>query len=230
MQGDDKSIPTANYMTDLRINITDSSLTKCGGPVILAQNPKAEYAFSYDLGSYINATNSDIHTYVTGQEAWFVAVGQTQLAAQIRAMSGLISQCGGQAIAPGHGFTSMSNIENVETINMMMVTMGVGLNIDAGVTYNATFVQDGVVGLKMSHAQNTRGSHSNPALDMYKYAQPSAPIFQTSAGGTALTDGKTGCYGIETGSLGAPQANFYAGDKITLYYMGCGIMLQYYHG
>ena len=55
-----------------------------------------------------------------------------------------------------------------------------------------------------------------------------APIFQSDAGGTAFTDGTTGCY-VGLGTM-PPNGNaFYDGDHIVLFYNGVGIVLEYYH-
>lgn len=237
LQGDaaSKNTPTADYARDVVVNITDSSLTKCGGPVIIAQNDHTDYACNNGTGNQVNVDAiSDLHTYVTGQEAWFVAVGQTQLAAQIRAMSRMVSMCNGQVIANGYGYISTDKIQGVETVNMIMVNMGTGITFDGSETYNGSFIKDGVAALKMSNGKNDKELYQNSALQTYINKTTAmngspAPIYQSSGGGTALTDGENGCFGLETGALGAPQTAFYSGNYITLYYMGIGIMMEYYH-
>ncbi len=221
---------TKSYIQDLIVNITDSSLTKCGGPVILAQAGSTNDEGNHGVGIDVRVDDkSDLHTYVTGQEAWFVAVGQTQLAAQIKAMSALIS-----AGSPTDGYVATDKIQGVETINMVMVNMGAGMSLSGAETYNGSFTktQNGsaVTGMMMSRPDNKLGTFKNPMYEMYSGATGGqAPVFQSSAGGTAYTDGATGCYGIETGGPGAPLQNFYQGDYITLYYMGVGVMMEYYH-
>lgn len=224
-----RDTPPPAYMQNLVVNINDSFIAKSGGPVILAQSNRTEVVGNHGLGVDVNVTgNSELYSYVTGQEAWFVAVGQTQLAAQIRAMNALITGPGGP-----HGYTSKDKIQGVETMNMIMVNMGTGINFGAPETYNGSFTNNGVTGLLMSRPDFNHpngNSFKNNMLDMYTQATGGqAPIFQSSAGGTAYTDGATGCFGIETGAPGAPTANFYQGDYITLYYMGIGIMMEYYH-
>lgn len=222
------NIATKEFMQDLVVNVNDSFIAKCGGPVILAQAGGIDQESNHGIGVDVNVTgNSEIYSYVTGQEAWFVAVGQTQLAAQVKAMSALISGPGGP-----HGFTSTDKIQGVETINMIMVNMGEGTSLGTD-TFNGSFTHNGVNGLMMSRPDYNRpgtNPFQNPMLEMYGQATGGqAPIFQTSAGGTAYTDGATGCYGIETGAPGSPMENFYQGDYITLYYSGIGIMMEYYH-
>ena len=224
-----KDSATASYIQDVQVNVNDSFIAKCGGPVIIAQHDDTDYNCNHGNGIDVNVTgNSELYSYVTGQEAWFVAVGQTQLAAQIRAMSALISGPGGP-----HGYTSTSKIQGVETMNMIMVNMGVGLSVGGSETYNGSYTYNGTDALLMSRPDYNRPGTNifkNNALDMYTGATGGrAPIFQTSAGGTAYTDGATGCFGIETGAPGSPTANFYQGDYITLYYSGIGILMEYYH-
>ena len=231
-----KDFETGAYVHNLKVNINDSDLTKCGGPVILAQHKNTDRLCNLKNGVEVNVTGtSDLHTYVTGQEAWFVAVGQTQLAAQIRAMSSLIGVVQGQPVITGHGYAAKDKIQGVETINMVMVNMGVGLNVGGTETYNASYTENGITSLLSGKQGNER--FQNSELDNYKYATSlenngvPAPIFQSSGGGTALTDGATGCYGIDFGTQqkGMPSATLYQGEYITLYYMGIGIMLEYYH-
>ena len=217
---------TDSDIQDLIVNIKDSSLTKCGGPVIIAQSAETNLACNTTNGSQVNVdAASDLHTYVTGQEAWFVATGQTPLAAQIKAMNYFVN-----GTNSGHGFTSMDKIKGVETINIVMVSMGTGLSIDGSETYNASYLRAGVPSLKMSRPDNKREIFQNPYLDQYKQLTAAenngvpAPVFQTSGGGIAYSDGK-----LETGKCLGVQGDFASGKYITLYYMGVGIMMDYYN-
>ena len=227
-----KTEPTWNYVSSVKVNIHDSSLTKCGGPVILAQNDHREYICNKDIGNDVVVTgDSELHTYVTGQEAWFVAMGQTSLASQIMALNQLISSGG-----MGASYSSDQFIKGVNTANMVMVNMGTDPTaILAGTyEYSGSYTENGVVALDMKDDNNTRKPDSvrTQMYDAYKVATgKKAPIFQTTAGATAYTDGATGCYGIDftTGATGAPQATFYQGKYITVYYSGIGIMLEYYN-
>ena len=213
---------TWDYIPNLVVNINDSLLAKCGGPVILSQTPDVDKPYNRTNGTEVIVdAESELWTYVTGQEAWFVAVNQVQLAAQIKAMSPLV----GQAIGAGHGFTSKEYIKGVETINMVMVAMGnTGTSLE-GTTSNASFTRDGVVGM-MSHYPTNSKTFQTPQLDgAISMTGGAAPIFQTNAGGLACINAEMACQPL--------NADFYKGegDYITLYYtaMGAGIMMEYYH-
>ncbi len=219
-----ETLPEAKPIT---VDIKESFLAKCGGPVILAQSDDRDYASNHNMGIDVNVDgNSTLYSYVTGQEAWFVALNQTPLAGQIVAMNQLVKASSGGTAS----YTSDKFIKGINTVNMVMVNMGTGLDsIGGGDEYSGTYTEDGVVGLNMTASYNTI-KDKNTMLDMYKSATGGqAPIFQTSAGGTAYTDGATGCFGLETGAPGAPQSNFLQGKYITVYYQGIGIMLEYYN-
>lgn len=208
---------------NLKFNVNDSLLAKCGGPVILSQTDHMNYKCNSKSGADAVVTGeSTIYSYVTGTEAWFVAVGQTPLAANIMAMNGLIQKCAYENGASA-SYTSTANIQGVSTVNMIYLNMGTGTTIkDEG--YKGTLTIGSEVVLNMT---------SNPMLDTYKGATGGgAPIYQSSAGGTAFanpTEGVQNCFGIESGAHGAPTASFFQGKYITLYYMGVGLVLEYYH-
>ena len=236
----DKTTATAAYARDVIVNITDSSLTKCGGPVIISQSTNTEYAYNNASGAQVHVSgNSDLHTYVTGQEAWFVAVGQTQLAAQIKAMNNLIMMCNNTDMTTyygSHGYLSTDYISGVPTVNMIMVNMGTSLVFDGSESFNGYFEQNGEVAMRMSNGKHDRELYNNTVLDTYVATTKSlnqkgepAPVFQSSGGGIAFTDGSTGCYGLETGTMGPPATTFYGGKFVSLYYMGVGIVMEYYH-
>jgi len=212
---------TKDYVKDLVVNIRESSLTKCGGPVIIAQAANTDVAANNQNGiQVIVHDDSPIHTYVTGQEAWFVAVGQTQLAAQIKTMSLPLSAASG-----GHGYLSTSKIQGVETVNMVMVSMGTGVN-PLGVETNVSFVRKGVVALQSSRS-SSRAEFQNPSVKAVQAATAAqnngvaAPIFQTSGGGLSYINASMAC--VPAGG------DLTAGDYVSLYYQGAGILVEYYH-
>ncbi len=210
---------------NVSVDIKDSLVAKCGGPVILSQNADGEYALNAKSGADINVDDASVlYSYVTGQEAWFVAVGHVQTATGIVVMDTFVN---GTATAMGQSasFTSEEKIAGVKTINMIMVNMGTGANIGGNEDYNGSFTKNGVTALQMHDGKN-------PMLDSYLTATGGeAPIFQSSAGGTAFTYAdERGCLGIETGAPASPTVSFFQGDYITLYFMGMGILLEYYHG
>ena len=210
------------YIPNLVVNINDSLLAKCGGPVILSQAPEVDDACNLTCGTEVVAdAESEIWTYVTGQEAWFVAVGQTQLAAQVRAMS--------TTIGNGRGYTSKDYIQGVETINMIMVAMGnKGTSLE-GTTSNVLYTRDGQTIMQSHYPTNTKTfqTERDKIIDQITQnpdyaALKVAPLFETNTGGLGYIDATLKCNAL--------NAELYTGDYITLYYtsMGASIMMDYY--
>lgn len=217
------------------VNISNSLLAKCGGPVILSQNDNKDKKMSAKTGADVNVTNSTLYSYVTGQEAWFVAVGQTAMAGQILAMSNLVSAGAAQAGTQAT-YLSDKKITGVSTMNLIMVNMGSGFGFeDYG--YEGSYTEDGVTGLYM---KNTDEALPNYFLLNTKEAvkEYGAPIFQTSefmkyyqdgkTHGTCFTDNQSGVY-TDLGVPATSAEGCFSGKFITLYTMGMGVMLEYYN-
>ncbi|MBQ7356641.1 MAG: hypothetical protein IJW66_04475, partial [Clostridia bacterium] len=230
--GKGKEAPLA-FHKNIKVNITNSLLAKCGGPVILSQNDYTDYACNDNSGVDVTADwKSDIHSYVTGQEAWFVAVNHTATASNIKALDQLILlSSGGKA-----SYTSTDKIEGVSTINFMFMVMGTGTELGGTEKYKGSFTrinEDGTktVGLDMSD------TYVNLYIDNVQ-AATGAPIFQSSTEvmpsvrATFYSDGATGCYGVDfaTGTPGVPAMDgSFTGDYLSLYYLGMGVMLEYFN-
>ncbi|MEG2640539.1 MAG: hypothetical protein RSA18_03390, partial [Bacilli bacterium] len=75
------------------MEVTDSEFENCGGPVFLADhvNPKA-YGNKY--APKITYKNTKGHSYVAGDEAWFIATGAVAYAAQIQQLAVLLASYG----------------------------------------------------------------------------------------------------------------------------------------
>ena len=230
--GKGKEAPLA-FHKNIKVNITNSLLAKCGGPVILSQNDYCDYACNDNSGVEVVADwKSDIHSYVTGQEAWFVAVNHTATASNIKALDQLIRlSSGGKA-----SYTSTDKIEGVSTINFMFMVMGTGTELGGTEKYKGSFTrinEDGTktVGLDMSD------TYVNLYIDNVQ-AATGAPIFQSSTEvmpsvrATFYSDGATGCYGVDfaTSTPGVPAMDgSFTGDYLGLYYLGMGVMLEYFN-
>jgi hypothetical protein len=246
--------PHENYR-NVKINITNSRLAKCGGPVILAQTEGTSPAY-IRCGTDVTVDDkSELYSYVTGQEAWFVALNQTQLAGQILAMDHYIQANLPEGVTAS--YNSKDKIPGVTTMNMIMVNMGGGAptgyaDYEGSLKIGETMVLNQNDGDKTAHDNAT-----NPYLQGFTpiMSGMGAPVFQSSEGqqyvpkeysgapydmwvnpGTAFSDGASGIYsnvttdeyGNITGFIPADPTVF-QGDYITLYFMGMGIALEYYH-
>jgi hypothetical protein len=235
-----------------KIYIEDSLLGKCGGPVILSQTYRASEAANNELSvDVIVDDKSELYSYVTGQEAWFVAVNQTAMAAQISALDAVVK---GTASAQNINASYLSDqkIQGVKTMNMVMVVMGAG--VAPGEQYSGSFSEGYKDGNGQWHVTNVMmqmikdASLNKPAKDTQpwfydrymSFAKSSqAPIFTTSAGGHcyAAMGASPACYTYYTPGEEKEEnlnenfssGNMFQGDYITMYMFGMGIMLEYYN-
>lgn len=219
-------VPEAVH-ANIKVNVlANSRLAKCGGPVIISQTKVKD-----DDGNKLDRNNNskteiefsdtaELYSYVTGQEAWFIAYGMTQLATQIMALDQpivLTSQGLSQAIGQNlsSSFTTDMKIANVATMNLIMINMESGFSVGGSEDIDGKLTIAGDTVMNMDDGENLT-VNMHPALNK-------APLFQSSgADKVAYFDG--------SGLVGDGfDPAFYTGDYITLYYMGVAIVLEFYN-
>lgn len=207
----------------ITINITNSKMTKCGGPVILAQLSSTN---SYNAKSAVNVSvdsASEIWSYVTGQEAWFQAHGQAQTAASLLTLDQPLSTTAAGYAAAGAGknstiLSTQKGTGDTKFVNLPFVAWG-------GI---ATYTVDGKMVFN-SEDQNVKNFQATP------YAQAGAPLFQSSEGGYGTFIGSPEnplpIYSASTFSNLSPEeaAKLFDGDYLGVYIPGFSILLSYYH-
>lgn len=129
IQGENEA-PHANY-SPVTINITNSEITKCGGPVILTQCAGPQEPRNSKSGPQVNIdAETKIWTWVTGQEAWFKATGTAAIATQLQTLGLGLAQAGLPTIVRTYGETGESAGENVYFMNMVMVNIVSGSDVN----------------------------------------------------------------------------------------------------
>ncbi|MBE6619517.1 MAG: hypothetical protein E7626_07050 [Ruminococcaceae bacterium] len=204
--------PIANYKP-LTVDIQNSELTKCGGPVIVADYPDQEYAYNSKCGVDVNVdASSKLYTYVTGQEVWFSANGVSQLATQILAMNQPIANT-----ATAYGTTAA--ITSANNPGMVGVPSANLIFANRGPRGSMTIEGKGYINMEDPTIQAVQAglAQQMPGVDV--------PIFQSAGGGIAASDGTQ----IFSPSMTAPDASFFQGDTMSLYYAGMGVFMEYYH-
>ena len=224
------------------VNLTayDSLLGKCGGPVIIAQTVKDQYKANQSTAVDVKLdAKSTIYSYVTGQEAWFVATNQVQLATTLKSMIRPFEKAGKP------GFLSEDKIVGVPTVNLVMINMGTTESMgSANTSYNGRFEHGEELGLLMSSSRHKLGNdnpYKNATLDEFIALGTTdtaiAPVFQDGHGADAQDGTGTALYNpynypdLLLGKAGPIDASFYASDAkyIGLYHQGMGIVMEYYH-
>ena len=229
--GNENAAPRAGHQ-NMKIYITDSLLGKCGGPVILSQTANPELPCNAATGADIVVDDkSELYSYVTGQEAWFVAVGQTAMAMKVLTIDIPISGTA-QAYGMSASFIANDKIAGVNTVNMIYVNMGTGTDPTQGsvTDFHGSFTRAGVT-LNDMTTSNTALPEYIGAANQY-VAQDGTkgpwPVLQSSSGAMAFAT-NDGCLSLDETYGPYPNPAFFTGDYISIYYYGMGIVLEYYH-
>lgn len=221
--------PWANHKPVV-LNVTESSLTKCGGPVILSQNANIDYTCNKNSKAIVNIdAASTLESWVAGTEAWFTAMGVSPLATNIKAMSGLITASAAQQNKTA-GYIKADGNETF--INLIYVNMVAGTDALAGGNVDGKVTVNGADVINQNDGENTLAETYISATT----ALGAPPIFQSSAGGVCFGNPGSdalpaGAYGLDftTGQPSAADSACFEGDYIALYYNGLGVLLEYMH-
>ena len=214
----------------LQINVINSKLTKCGGPVVLQQSTDTGLLCNKKTGVELTVdATSELYSYVTGQEAWFEAYSFAKdYAMQIQSMNPLIQNATAGAASitttrPGNGDTQF--------MNMVFAS----LSGNAKYTVNGTVVMD-----SQSASVQAYKTQGIPAVGGASLAQLGAPLFQSSVDLNATATYLQGAMNtpadrvINTNILStgnpAVDAAFAQGDTLNLYIGGdISVVLGYFH-
>ena len=226
----------------IKINITNSELTVCGGPVILTQTDMADTAGNinrYNVNSHVDTVidaNTEIWTYVTSSSVWFDTFGASSHAAMIESLDAAFNAYGRsyRVANPLAGF-------NGTFMNMIYLNMNAAFGISGiAPNVNGTLTIGDKVIMNMDADNVMLGNLENAG----------APVFQSSAyttgEATALStvlfymrpDGTNQMLtndfaslmaGQEPSMLTDPNHLVFSGDYINMYYMGMGMVFGDYH-
>lgn len=207
-----------NWGSD-KVYMIDCEMKDAGGPVIIQDHVDHETDGSGGRIAETTIINCDLESYVNGSEGWFTIVKASALVAPIVGMDALFNPFGKSILAKNT--TNDYNYFNFICINK------------SGSSASPTAVK----------IQGTLKIDEYPAFDYGKTvdevklvstiaSQFSAPYFQTTAGGVAWTDAKTGLFSTDLSSgqptqIINPADPIYSGDYIGLYYNGMMIVFGY---
>ncbi len=217
----------------MQVNVINSQLTKCGGPVVLQQSDHLGVPYNAKTGVDLTVdTDSVLYSYVTGQEAWFEAYSFAKdYAMQIQSMNPMIQKATGNAASitttqDGHGTTQFMNMVFASLSGNAKYTVGTTVVMDS----QSTAVQNYKNAANVAHPQ-----YGNITL-----AQTGAPLFQSSVDLDATATYLQGNFGtpadrvfnnaVLTGGSMDLDEDFAQGATLNLY-MGndISVVLGYFH-
>ena len=239
VSGDD-SAPNDNY-SPIIINITNSEITKCGGPVILNQIEGPQRNNNAKTGPQITIDEkTEIWTWVTGQEAWFKATGSGPYATQLAQLGLLLAQNNmPKTFVSTKGEGGLTDASGVHFMNMIMVTIVSGS--DPEEIFKSTADLDckldiaGSTYLNMNDEASMNGYGYGDINVTTNFLQQAAAgknpiIVNTRSGGTLVVDDGQ----VNGVQVSAPSASVVAkpecladGDYVSIYYGTFGFVFGY---
>ncbi len=214
------------------VNITNSFVGKAGGPAILNMIVDPSKGENQGMDVVINIdANSNVFSYVKGNESWFDSFGATSIANDIYNMNQLF-------LANGSSYTT--TVANDVFMNMICVNIDSSFNpaTGAGTTTNLNPIVNigGSVKLDMSNTDSTSYGHGGIVDQILQNAsvlglgQPpvfvSDNIYGGQYWGACYTDG-TNLYDAYAGTELEKSALYKGGSHLCLYYYNLGILLGY---
>ncbi len=227
---DDKNATTlhANHVP-ATININNSFVGKAGGPAILCMNANTSDSANSQSKNIVNIDdNSEVFSYVVGNEAWFTSHGISSQAMEIGGIDYFFNQ-------NGVSYKTQLGENTNGFMNMVMITMDAdyipGLNTGTPSDIDGICKIGDVTVLDMDdYDLNGDGVADITYGNQYVFgtivqsaqAGMFPPVFASSEGGVGYYDGSA--LNSLTGN------NLYQGDYLTLYYYNLGIVVGYNEG
>ena len=227
--------------------ITDSDLNGAGGPAMIIDHVRPLQATD-TYPSSMTVVNSEIHSLVTGQEAWFALHGATGAAAIISAMDGAFNVF-------GKTFTITKKVDE----NTSMKFMDFIALYKSGSAESMTAEEISGYYKQVATEEDVANPYILP-MDFGTYADPwnffankgqtpvsmliegvlaqnsQAPIFMSSAGGSAIWYPADSSNLLAGGALintsfqpiTDPTDPIFSGNNLYLYYSRMGLVFNYY--
>ena len=219
------------------INITNSFIGKCGGPVVMSSTDGTDRAINDHESAKVVLNiddNSEVFSYIKGDEAWFVANGASAIVEQIKVMNpGFVANNASFMVDIG---------DNTGFINFIYLNMDASFNPATGA--NATTDLDGVVTiggetkLDMGDGAGSQQSTVKAYIDAINQMAPGTmppygqvPFFCSDNGGISFFNGQTILTLADvTGGALPGQADRNAaltGDYVTFFYYNLGMLFTF---
>ena len=211
------------------VTIRDCEFKRAGGPVIIQECLYIDDADpANDVDGSIKIENSVLESIVAGSEGWFTTMSADQMAMQVKGLDYFFKQ-------NDRSFLSKRN--NLEYFNLISV-----IKPDLGESISFNYNTRGSISIENDTTNYTfnygEEGASNPYFGTFYQGlllnpkTQEAPIFETSAGGMAFSDGSTGIYSLDFQTFNpvplAKNDNMFKGDYLAIYKGGMQFIMDYY--
>ena len=199
------------------VTIKNSDMEGTGGPIIIQDHVYYSSGATEHIAHAV-IENSRLENWVSGEEGWFQLVGATALVPGVKVLSSLFAQYGRSFVK-----TRKINNEDVQFFNFICVNKN---------SRNLMGVCEGSIKIDNS-AIFDFGKSTPEAFGAFysniKKASNEAPIFQSSTGGFAYSNG-TQLLDYTNNIIPTTNTSdpIFSGDYLALYYYGLMLTLGYY--
>ena len=199
------------------VTIKNSDMEGTGGPIIIQDHVYYSSGATEHIAHAV-IENSRLENWVSGEEGWFQLVGATALVPGVKVLSSLFAQYGRLFVK-----TRKINNEDVQFFNFICVNKN---------SRNLMGVCEGSIKIDNS-AIFDFGKSTPEAFGAFysniKKASNEAPIFQSSTGGFAYSNG-TQLLDYTNNIIPTTNTSdpIFSGDYLALYYYGLMLTLGYY--
>ena len=200
------------------LDIKDSFINGCGGPIVIAQGE-----IDFNVYPKNTITNTIVETHLTGGELWFHAVGATTVIDGVKALGNGLGQAGLGNFIDASGKLNiigalMNNVNDASDLSDIRVQGS--FNVD-GTDANRN-PDNALWQIIYNHPALTSGA---PFLTVYDAQNVPHTIFFN---GTTFCDLMGNALGTDA-SHAAILGAFQAADKIILTQGGLSVVLEFYH-
>ena len=199
------------------VTIKNSDMEGTGGPIIIQDHVYYSSGATEHIAHAV-IENSRLENWVSGEEGWFQLVGATALVPGVKALSSLFAQYGRSFVK-----TRKINNEDVQFFNFICVTKN-SRNLMGACEGSIKIDDSAIFDFGKSTPQAFGAFYST-----IKKVSNEAPIFQSSTGGFAYSNGTQM---LDYTNTIIPTTNtsdpIFSGDYLALYYYGLMLTLGYY--
>ncbi len=229
--------------TPLTINITESDINTCGGPVIISQTKSPDQVRNSNSGAIVNIDEAtEIWTYVNQSAIWFEAFKASQQAADIQALSALFNQHGKSFVVkdpvdPNNGLKYNGDFMNIIMLNMPASSSIQDIMAPARIQGSMSIGETKV--LEMGIGENAGYETLINALwQMAASVGDFPPAFQSSGSGTnsiiwtnsdLLLNPDISFVGGQVAATPVSTSPVFDGDYLTIFYASMGLVMGDYH-
>lgn len=199
------------------VTIKNSDMEGTGGPIIIQDHVYYSSGATENIAHAV-IENSRLENWVSGEEGWFQLVGATALVPGVKVLSSLFAQYGRSFVK-----TRKINNEDVQFFNFICVNKN-SRNLMGACEGSIKIDNSAIFDFGKSTPEAFGAFYSN-----IKKASNEAPIFQSSTGGFAYSNG-TQLLDYTNNIIPTTNTSdpIFSGDYLALYYYGLMLTLGYY--